>query len=86
MLKLRPKILRRNGRREFVILSYEEFQAIQERLEDAADLLALRQARQEDDASVPGYTLEEVRMELGRRGGRARPRKAGKAGKRARRR
>ncbi len=65
MIKLNPQILKKNGHGEFVILSFKEFQAIQEMLEDADDLLALRQAREEDDPSVPGYTLEEVRLRLG---------------------
>ena len=65
MIKLHPQILKKNGHGEFVILSFKEFQAIQEMLEDADDLLALRQAREEDDPSVPGYTLKQVRMRLG---------------------
>jgi hypothetical protein len=65
VIKLHPQILKKKGRGEFVILSYEEFRAIQELLEDADDLVALRQARKEDDPSVPGYTLEQVRMRLG---------------------
>jgi len=65
MIKLHPQILKKNGQGEFVILSFKEFQAIQEMLEDADDLLALRQARENDDPSVPGHTLEEVRLRLG---------------------
>ncbi|MEK7731403.1 MAG: type II toxin-antitoxin system Phd/YefM family antitoxin [Planctomycetota bacterium] len=65
MIKLHPQILKKNGQGEFVILSFKEFEAIQEMLEDADDLLALRQVREEDDPSAPGYTLEEVRMRLG---------------------
>lgn len=75
MIRLHPQILKKNGRNEFVILPYAEFEAIQERLEEADDLLALRQAREEDNPSVPGYTLDEVRLRLGltpRRKGRRR--------------
>lgn len=65
MIKIHPQILKKNGHGEFVILSFKEFQAIQEMLEDADDILALRQAREEDDPSAPGHTLEEVRLLIG---------------------
>lgn len=64
-LKLHPQFLLKNGRSQFVILSYEEFQAIQEQLEDAADVLALRKAREEDDPARPGYSIEQFRVMLG---------------------
>ena len=35
MIELHPEILEKNGKKEFVILTYEEFVAIQEALEDA---------------------------------------------------
>jgi hypothetical protein len=60
-----PQIPKKNGREEFVILTYKEFQDIQETLEDADDVLALRQARKEEGRSAPRYSLEEVRMRLG---------------------
>jgi hypothetical protein len=78
MIKLHPQILKKNGQGEFVILSFKEFQAIQEMLEDADDLLALRQAREEDDPSAPGYTLEQVRVRLGLTKRRKARRKAAK--------
>lgn len=65
MIKLHPQILKKNGQEEFVIISFKEFQAIQEALEDADDLMALREAREKDDPKVPGYTLEQVKLELG---------------------
>jgi len=80
-LKLWPKILKRNGRRELVFLSYEEFQAIQERLEEATALLTLRPARGEDGPSLPGYPLEQVRLKLGLRPAKLRPRRPSKRAK-----
>ena len=44
MPKLHPKMLKKDGRNAFVVLPCEEFQALQERLRDAEDLLALRRA------------------------------------------
>jgi len=35
----------RNGKKQFVILSYEEFMKIQEELENYADLRILREAK-----------------------------------------
>jgi len=64
MLKLHPEILRKNGKKEFVVLPYEEFLAMQERLRDAEDLLELRNAKKLEGRkkSIP---LAEVKRELG---------------------
>jgi PHD/YefM family antitoxin component YafN of YafNO toxin-antitoxin module len=64
MLKLHPEILVKNGKKEFVILPYEEFLAVQERLADAHDLLELRKAKRLEGKkrSIP---LAEVKRELG---------------------
>jgi PHD/YefM family antitoxin component YafN of YafNO toxin-antitoxin module len=66
MLKLHPEILMKNGKKEFVVLPYEEFQAMQEHLADADDLLALRKAKrlERHKKSVP---LAEVKRKLGLR-------------------
>ncbi len=63
MLKLHPEILKKNGKKEFVVLPYEEFLKIQEALEDADDLRALREAKQRD-TKAPGIPLAEVRRRL----------------------
>ena len=39
MLKLQAEILVKNGKKQFAVLPYEEFVAVQERLADADDLL-----------------------------------------------
>jgi PHD/YefM family antitoxin component YafN of YafNO toxin-antitoxin module len=64
MLKLHPKILMKNGKKEFVILTYEEFVALQERLSDAEDLMVLRKAKRAEQKkkSIP---LSDVKRELG---------------------
>ncbi len=64
-MTLHPQILKSNGRGRFVILSYKEFRAIQEMLEDAEDLRDLRAAREADDPSEPSLSLEEVKLRLG---------------------
>ena len=65
-LKLHPEILIKDGQKQFAILPYEEFLAIQERLADADDLLELRKAKRAEGRkrSVP---LAEVKRQLGLR-------------------
>ena len=64
MLKLHPEILSKNGRKQFVVLPYEEFLTVQERLADADDVLELRQAKRTEGRkkSIP---LAAVKRELG---------------------
>lgn len=54
-MKLHLEFLIRNGKKQFVMLPYEEFVALQERLEDAEGLLELRKAKrcQGSKRSIP---------------------------------
>ena len=63
MIELHPKRIEKDGK-EFVILTYEEFLAIEEALADAEDLTELRAAKKEehDATSIP---LQQVVDELG---------------------
>ncbi|CAN5905075.1 hypothetical protein BH24DEI2_BH24DEI2_20170 [soil metagenome] len=63
-LALHPKFLVKNGKREFAVLPYEEFEALQEILADAADLIDLREAK-EAEGDAPTVSLEEVKRQLG---------------------
>lgn len=63
-LKLHPEFLEKNGKKEFVVLTYEEFVALQDVLEDAQDLLILRAAK-EAEGDGPTITLDELKVELG---------------------
>ncbi len=63
-LKLHPEFLEKNGKKEFVVLTYEEFTALQEVLEDAQDLLTLRAAK-EAEGDSPTLSLDELKAELG---------------------
>ena len=60
---MEPIILEKNGKKEFVILSYEEFLRLKELAEDYEDLKALREAK-EEEKDKPGYSLEEVKKVL----------------------
>ena len=64
MIELHPEILKKNGKNEFVVLPYEEFQALQELLADAEDVLELRRAKAEE-ADAPTVSLDQARRELG---------------------
>ncbi|HKP71310.1 MAG TPA: hypothetical protein VJT82_00125 [Pyrinomonadaceae bacterium] len=63
-INLHPEVLSKNGKKEFVVLSYEEFLALQEFLEDVEDLLDLRAAKQEAK-DEPTISLEQAKIELG---------------------
>jgi len=64
MIKLHPEFLSKNGKKEFVVLTYEEFQALEELLADLEDLMDLREAKQEEE-NRPGVPLEAVKQKLG---------------------
>lgn len=63
MLKLKPEYLSKNGRREFVVLTVEDFQRVTEALEDAQDLRILRDARRRNEGE-PTFTFAEVKRRL----------------------
>jgi hypothetical protein len=61
--ELHPEILSKNGRKEFAILPYEEFLALQEWLADVEDLLDLRAAK-EAEQTAPTVSLAEIESRL----------------------
>jgi hypothetical protein len=63
MIELHPEIVETDGKKQFVILPYEEFAAIQEALADTDDLAALRVAK-EDEGDAPTIPLDQVVEEL----------------------
>lgn len=65
MLKVKPEYLSKHGKREFVVLSVEDFNRMTEALEDAHDLRDLRQATSRN-AAKPYYTPAEVTRRLTR--------------------
>ena len=62
MIELHPEMLEKDGR-QFVILTYEEFSAIEQALADAEDLAALRAAKKEEQ-EAPSIPLERVLEDL----------------------
>lgn len=63
-MDLHPRILEKNGKKEFVILPYEEFERIEEELSDYEDLRDLREAKQVEQNET-ARSLADVRGELG---------------------
>jgi hypothetical protein len=61
--KLHPEILTKNGRKEFAVLPYEEFIALQEWLGDVEDLLDLRAAKDKEQ-DAPTVSLAEIESQL----------------------
>ena len=59
MIELHPEIIEKDGKKQFVILPYEEFVAVEQALADAEDLAALRAAKKEEHAA-PGVPLEQA--------------------------
>lgn len=64
MVTLHPNILEQEGKKQFVILPYNEFILLQEALQDYYDLMELREAKKaEKDA--PTINLATAMVELG---------------------
>jgi len=64
MVTLHPNILKRDGKRAFAVLPYEEFLRVREELEDYDDLKALRAAKMRE-GSAPAKALSQVRRKMG---------------------
>jgi hypothetical protein len=64
MIKLHPEFLTKDGQRQFAVLPYDEFLAVQERLADAEELLELREAKREE-ADAPTLPMSEIKQQLG---------------------
>jgi hypothetical protein len=63
-VSLHPEFLTKGGKKEFAILPYEEFVALQAFVEDMKDVLALQEAKQEA-RGAPRISLERAKQELG---------------------
>lgn len=64
MLNLHPNVLKKDGKPEFVVLSYDEYSTIKEYVEDMEDLLDLRKAKK-GDVGKPSLSLSDVKKNLG---------------------
>ncbi|MFH1709154.1 MAG: type II toxin-antitoxin system Phd/YefM family antitoxin [Planctomycetota bacterium] len=64
MNTLHPKILTVNGKRQFAVLPYEEYNQVMEELDDYENLKCLRQAKAKEK-KAPGIPLEALKKKLG---------------------
>ena len=61
-MSIHPQIIEKNGKKEFVVLPYEEFLRLQEELEDYEDLKALREEKALAEHE-PSRSLDEILKE-----------------------
>ena len=73
MVSLRAQIIKKNGKKEYAVLPYEDFLRVQEELEDYEDLRGLREAK-EAEKGAPTIGLAELKKKIGRRTSRSRRR------------
>jgi hypothetical protein len=60
MIPLNPQFITKNGKKEFAVIPYQEFAALQALIADMEDLMDLRAAKKED-ADRPSAPLAEVK-------------------------
>jgi len=60
MVSLRAQIIKKNGKKEYAVLPYEDFLRVQEELEDYEDLRCLREAK-EIERAAPTIGLDELK-------------------------
>lgn len=70
MVILNPQIIKKNGKKEYAVLSYEEFLKVQEELEDYEDIKCLREAK-EAEKDAPTIGMAELKKKIGRRTNRS---------------
>lgn len=63
-MSIHPQIIEKDGRKEFVVLPYDEFLQMQEEIEDHEDLRALREEKATAHAQ-PTRSLDDVLKEIG---------------------
>ena len=78
MVILHAQVIEKNGKKDYVVLPYEEFLRVQEDLEDYDDLRYLREAR-EAEKDAPTIGMAELKKKIRRRTNRS----TGSAKKRA---
>ena len=63
MIALHPNILKKNGKNEFAVLAFDEFEKIQEELKSFEDLKELREAKEKEGA-LKGFSLSQAKEQL----------------------
>lgn len=73
MVVLRAQIIRKDGKKEYAVLPYDEFLKIQEQLQDYEDLRCLREAK-EAEKDAPTIEINELKKKIEARTSRSRRR------------
>jgi len=63
MIALHPNILEKDGKKEFVVLPFEDFKRIEEELSKYEDLIDLRNAKAKEK-HVDSYSLNDAKKIL----------------------
>jgi hypothetical protein len=66
MVALHAQIIKKNGKKEYAILPYEEFLKVQEALDEFEDLRCLREAK-EMEKDAPTIGMAELKEKIRRR-------------------
>jgi hypothetical protein len=66
MVTLHAQIIKKNGKKDYVVLPYEEFLKVQEELEDYDDLRSLREAK-DKEKDAPTIGMAELKKKVRRR-------------------
>jgi len=61
-MDLKPQVIKKDGKEEYVVLPYDEFLKIEQILEDYEDLIDLRKAKAEtiNEPSIPFNEVEKI--------------------------
>lgn len=65
MVTLHAQIIKKNGKKDYVVLPYDEFLKVQEALEHYDDLRSLREAK-EMEKDAPTIGIAELKRKIGR--------------------
>ena len=65
MVTLHAQIIKKNGKKDYVVLPYDEFLKVQEELEDYDDLRSPREAK-ETEKDAPTIGMAELKKRIGR--------------------
>ena len=66
MVTLNAQIIKKEGKKEYAVLPYEEFLKVQEELHNYEDLRCLREAK-EAEKGAPTIGLDELKRQMGGR-------------------
>jgi PHD/YefM family antitoxin component YafN of YafNO toxin-antitoxin module len=64
LIQIHPNFIEKKGKKEFVVLPIEEYEKIQDTLEDYEDLIDLRKAKAKEK-NKKSLSLLEVKRKLG---------------------